>query len=108
MKRFIILGALALGLVLSVALFNAINFRPANPEIPPPVKLSLDAEAAARRLAGALAIPTVSHEDRARMDGDAFKRLHAYLETSFPRAHQVLNRETLSELSLLYTWPGSE
>lgn len=108
MRRILLLAGLALGLVLSIALFNALNFRAPASDIPEPAKLSLDAGAAAQRLAGALAIPTVSHEDRARMNSDAFVRLHDYLEAQFPRVHQSLNRETVSRLSLLYTWPGSE
>src|SRR5207244_2662348 len=33
--------------------------------------------------------------------------LHAYLAERFPRAHQALKRETISDYSLLYTWTGS-
>ncbi|HXG27991.1 MAG TPA: M20/M25/M40 family metallo-hydrolase, partial [Nevskiales bacterium] len=108
MRRILLFAGLALGLVLSIALFNALNFRPRAGEYPPPAKLAIEPEAAARRLAGALAIPTVSHEDRDRIDETAFLRLQDYLGTQFPRVHRVLNRETVSQLSLLYTWPGSE
>jgi carboxypeptidase PM20D1 len=108
MRRILLFAGLTLGLVLSIALFNALNFRPRAMEFPQPAKLAIDAQAAAGRLAGALAIPTVSHEDRERMDEAAFLRLHDYLDTQFPRAHRALNRETVSRLSLLYTWPGSE
>ncbi|MGH8454230.1 MAG: M20/M25/M40 family metallo-hydrolase, partial [Nevskiales bacterium] len=108
MRRVLLFAGLALGLVLTIALFNALNFRPRAVEYPPAAKLSIDADGAAARLAAALAIPTVSHEDRARVDGEAFIRLHDYLTVRFPRTHQTLNRETVSQLSLLYTWPGSE
>lgn len=108
MRRILMFTGLALGLVLSIALFNALNFRPRATEVPPAAKLAIDADASARRLAGALAIPTVSHDDRSRMDAAAFTQLHDYLSSQFPRTHQRLNRETVSRLSLLYTWPGSE
>lgn len=108
MKRFGLLALFAAGLVISVALFNAVNFRPRSAEYPPGAKLSIDTAAAASRLAGALAIPSISHEDPAQVDAAAFRQLHAYLETRFPRLHAALNRETVSELSLLYVWPGTE
>lgn len=108
MRRILTFTSLALGLVLTIVLFNALNFRPRESEIPASAKLSIDQAAAAKRLAGALAIPTVSHDDRSRIDSDAFVQLHDYLSEQFPRAHHALNRETVSRLSLLYTWPGSE
>ncbi len=108
MRRVFLFACLALGLVITVSLFNALNFRPRASEYPAGTKLAIDSQAAARRLAGALAIPTLSHEDRNLVNEDAFKALHGYLATQFPLSHRALNRETVSELSLLYTWPGSE
>ena len=65
-------------------------------------------EGAAERLAGSLRIPTISHEDPAALDADAFRALHVYLHASFPRVHAELRRETVGTASLLYTWPGSD
>jgi carboxypeptidase PM20D1 len=108
MRRILLFASLALGLLLTIALFNALNFRPRAAEYPPAAKLSIDTQAVAARLAGALAIPTISRDDPARMDSASFIRLHDYLVSRFPRTHQTLNRETVSQLSLLYTWPGTE
>lgn len=108
MRRLMLFAGLAIGLLLSITLFNALNFRPRVLEIPPPAKLAFDLDVAAERLAGALAIPTIAREDRAQQDDEAFLRLHEYLKSNFPRTHKALNRETISRLSLLYTWPGSE
>jgi carboxypeptidase PM20D1 len=65
-------------------------------------------ESAAGRLAGALRIATVSHEDPGAFDGQAFGSLHAYLQAAFPKVHSELRRETVATHSLLYTWPGSQ
>jgi carboxypeptidase PM20D1 len=62
---------------------------------------------AAERLAGSLRIATISAEDPAAFDADAFQALHAYLQASFPRVHSHLQRETVNEHSLLYRWQGS-
>jgi carboxypeptidase PM20D1 len=108
MRRVFLFACLALGLIVTIALFNTLNFRPRALEHPAGTKLAIDTQAAARRLAGALAIPTLSHEDRNRIDVRAFTALHDYLDEHFPLINRALNRETVSELSLLYTWPGSE
>jgi carboxypeptidase PM20D1 len=65
------------------------------------------ADAVLQRLSGALQIPTVSPVD-GTADADAFLRLHAYLERAFPAVHAITQRETVNDLSLLYTWQGSE
>ncbi|HET9220402.1 MAG TPA: M20 family peptidase [Terriglobia bacterium] len=61
----------------------------------------------AERLAGAIRIPTISHEDSAEFNAQAFKDLHAYLSDVFPRVHANLRREAVGEYSLLYTWQGT-
>jgi carboxypeptidase PM20D1 len=66
------------------------------------------AKAAAERLAGAIRIPTISAEDAATFDADAFRRLHAYLQTAFPRVHSQLRREIVGTHSLLYMWQGTD
>ncbi len=73
-----------------------------------PLAVSLDAEALAQRLAGALRFPTVSNQDPAQIDSSAFRAFHAYLEAHFPQVHAHLRREMVGGLSLLYTWPGQD
>jgi carboxypeptidase PM20D1 len=68
----------------------------------------LDAAALASRLAGGLSFETVSNQDPAQLDAEAFRALHDYLESSFPRLHAALERERPQRYSLLYTWPGAE
>jgi carboxypeptidase PM20D1 len=60
------------------------------------------------RLAGAIRIPTISTEDPASFDGDAFQTFHAYLEKAFPLVHSRLRREIVETHSLLYTWTGTD
>ena len=78
---------------------------------PAPSLPEVDPAAAAERLARAVRIASISpregeieHADRV----EAMKALHRQLEADFPRVHQALSRETISELSLLYRWPGSD
>ncbi|SHK20075.1 M20 family peptidase [Rhodothermus profundi] len=73
-----------------------------------PLTVTLEAEALAQRLAGALRFPTISYQDPAQIDSGAFRALHAYLKAQFPRVHTHLRQEVISGLSLLYTWPGQD
>jgi carboxypeptidase PM20D1 len=58
-------------------------------------------------LAGAIRIPTITAAEGADLPRDAFAELHRYLQDSFPRVHEHLERETVEEWSLLYTWKGT-
>jgi carboxypeptidase PM20D1 len=76
-------------------------------EIPATANYELDASAAAMRLAEAIRFRTVSlveeTEDRAQ-----FVQFHAWLQQRYPAFHAAARREVIGELSLLYTWPGSD
>jgi carboxypeptidase PM20D1 len=63
---------------------------------------------AGERLAGALRLRTISTEDPATFDADAFSQLHAYLQSAFPLVHAHLSREAVGSHSLLYRWPGTD
>lgn len=78
---------------------------------PAPAVPAVDAAAAAERLARAVRIASVSPPaagpDRAERVV-AMQALHRHLEADFPRVHQALARKTVSELSLVYRWPGTD
>lgn len=63
---------------------------------------------AARHLAAAIQLETVSHQDRARIDFAPFADFLAFVEASYPLVHRRLQREVIADYSLLYTWPGSD
>ncbi len=78
---------------------------------PAPALPEVDATAAAERLARAVRIATISPGEDAPerlAREEALRELHRQLEADFPRVHQTLQRETVSELSLLYRWPGTD
>ena len=68
----------------------------------------LDSRAMAERLAGALRIPTISHDDRSNFDASAFRRLHAYLEEQFPLVHAQAQRRRVNSWSLVYRIDGRD
>lgn len=76
--------------------------------VAPAPKLDIDLQAAAKRLAGAIPIRTVSSLDDPAANLAEFDRLHAYLEQSFPKVHATLKKEVVGQKALLYTWTGSD
>lgn len=91
---------------------------------PAPAVPEVDAAAAAERLARAVRIASISpgerqHGSEATAPEDAaaaylpervaaMRALHRQLAADFPRVHAALRHETISELSLLYHWPGTD
>ena len=61
---------------------------------------------AADNLAAAVRFPTVSHQDRTKMDVDAFSGLQQFLRATYPRVFNQLNIEVINTYSLLITWTG--
>jgi carboxypeptidase PM20D1 len=105
-KFFVLLGA-ALVLFVGFTVAVTARYHSEQPPVQPIPKVSIP-DKAADRLAGSLRIRTVSSEDPAAFDADAFGTLHQYLQTAFPRVHAQLRRENVGTHSLLYTWQGSD
>ena len=68
----------------------------------------LDADLAARHLAGALRFQTVASADVADQSADQFAQLHDYLQRTYPHAHAAMTREIIGKYSLLYRWQGTD
>lgn len=104
-----ILALLALVLVLAVVVsVRAVRLPSLQGEAQAPVSIDVDADAAVQRFAGAIRIPTISNERVEDTDTAAFLALHQYLQDNYPFVHQTLTRETVADLSLLYTWQGTD
>ncbi len=105
--RRILAGAavlvLVVGVILVVRTLGLASLQP-GPEVP--ATIEVDAEAAAARLARALTFPTISYLAPQPIDRQAFVDLHDYIELSYPLVHEVLGREVVGDLSLLYCWQG--
>ena len=108
MKKFaLFLAVLLLALVIVMAV-RTIQFVPSPSDTAaaaplPPVNDSM----LAQHLAGAIRIPTVSYQDSAPRRA-ALTALHAYLASTFPRAHAALAHEVVGDASLLFKWVGTD
>lgn len=77
---------------------------PAEPYTP----MAIDPGLAAKHLAEAITHKTISYQIPWEVRGDEFLKFHEFLATTYPRAHATLQRETVANNALLYTWKGSD
>ncbi len=68
----------------------------------------IDGQAFLDHLAEAIRLPTVSHEDRERNDPGDVLAIHAFLRDTYPLVHERCLVETVTGLSLLFTWQGTD
>ncbi|MEQ1816967.1 MAG: M20/M25/M40 family metallo-hydrolase [Terricaulis sp.] len=109
----LILGGLALVLV---ALAGFVGYRtmsftapppPADVQVPDTSRYSIDVASAAAHLSQAVRFRTVSlvspDEDR-----KPFTDLQAWMIATYPAFNAVAHRETVNDLTVIYTWEGSD
>ena len=109
------IGIAALGLVVAfvaVVALRTVAFRAPAAFDPAAVQLAaavpVDTDRAARRLAEAVRIRTVSHQDPAENEPAEWERLRAWLQETYPAAHAAMQLDVVADHTLLYTWPGSD
>ncbi len=107
MQRLLLLLGSAILVLAGVVVVRTLRFQSVQAEVEPVPEVAT-LPGAAERLAGAVRIPTISPEDSAAFDAEAFRALHAHLRAEFPRVHAQLGRETIGTHSLLYTWQGTD
>lgn len=108
MMKFMKFVGIALAALLVVTLARTCAMPSLQVRVEPVEPARVDVAAAADRLAAALRLETISHEDPRHLDPGAFLAFHALMERSFPRVHATLERETVNDLTLLYRWPGAD
>ena len=106
MRKFLLLLATSLVLLGGVTVVLTARYVSKQSAVTPAADIAIPA-GAAERLSGAIRIPTISTDDSAAFDADAFGMFHAYLQTAFPLVHSLLRRESVGSHSLLYTWEGT-
>ena len=60
------------------------------------------------RLAEAVRFKTISFQDQAKIDYEAFSELNGFLEQSYPKTFQQLDVEYINTHSILLRWSGSD
>ena len=106
MKRIALaLGVLLLGIA-ALAALRAATLRTQQVAVERAQTVKVDGMKAAQRLALAIRLRTISHQDRAQMNAKPFQEFAGVLRGFYPLTRRRLSRERVNELSLLYTWKG--
>lgn len=109
MLKRILWGLLAVVVLLAgVVTVNTLRKGSRQMEVAPLAVLAVDEAGAAARLGEAVRLRTISSRDDAALNADQFTQFHALLQAKFPKVHATLKREVVADLSLLYTWEGSD
>lgn len=104
-RRIFRLLLLAILVVLAIVIFKTYTFHSMQVAIDPVPRAAAD-EKAPERLAGAVRFETVSFEDR--MDTLPFLNLDTFLQTTFPRVFERMERIDVAAPSLVLKWAGAK
>lgn len=107
MKKLLqILGILLL-LLVGIMVIQTLRAPKPQPDLVTDV-IPMISDSAAIHLSRAIQIKTVSKGDTLPIDTSEFIAFRAFLEKSYPRVHQQLQRATFNEFSYVYTWKGKD
>ncbi len=107
--RNVFLALIASLVVLAAVLaFNVFGHGSRQLQVAAVPKAQVDTQGAAARLAEAIRFRTISSYENPEQHADALRGMHAHIEKSFPAFHAAAKRELVADLSLLYTWEGTD
>jgi carboxypeptidase PM20D1 len=108
MKKFFLGLSIAIFLLLAVIIAKTVLF--IAPKIPDVSKIavSINEQAAAERLSGAIEYETISTDDPMEFEPGPYVGFIEYIREEFPLTHAVLNQSLINNYSLLYRWEGSD
>jgi carboxypeptidase PM20D1 len=102
------LAAVAVLGVAGVVVVRTLTFRPPTAApIAVAAPTPVDADAAAQHLGQAVRIQTISHDDPAQDQPQAWDDLHDWLKRTYPGAHRVMALDPVGQ-GVIYTWTGSD
>ncbi|MCR4616074.1 MAG: M20/M25/M40 family metallo-hydrolase [Clostridiales bacterium] len=107
MGKYILLGLLcALVLFILITVIRAIFFVPKKRKYAPLPEEKIDVDRALKNISSAIQFRTVSYSDADKTDWEQFRLFHKFLADAYPLITKTLNREVISDASLLYHWKG--
>lgn len=104
-KKLFLLLLVAFLILVAIVLVNTFRLRSSYENITAIPAPELTEEKVAHFLQ-ALRYKTISYGDPSRFDATEFIGFRTFLETTYPKTHEVLSREIVEGYSLLYRWEG--
>ncbi len=93
--------------IAAVVVIRTINLSYDMPDVGPIELHDFDEEAAVERLSQALQFPTISYDNPDEFDEEAFEGFIEWMAEAFPRVHEELEMERVSDYTLLFRWEGT-
>jgi len=106
-QEFLIAIGLLLVIVIGVLVIRTVRFRSRQVPVQIVEEPAIDPQAHTR-LARALQFETLTKQNPEDLDVNAYRALHEYIGTAFPKVHDTLDRAEINDLSLLYRWEGED
>ena len=107
MKRLIIIGLAAIGLLIAVVVVRTLMHQPPATTNTDLVAIELNESALAERLSQSIQFQTVSFQSPALKDQSQFTAFIDWVHSSYPLVHSSLEYVQLND-TMLYRWPGSD
>ncbi len=110
LKRGLLIAGVLLAGVMAMVLFRTVQLSYEPSGINPVERPAFDSTAAVERLSRVVQFPTVSRQDTADVDHEAFEDFVGFMEEAYPRVHETLRRERVGRngYTLLYRWQGRD
>ncbi len=108
MKKVLLIIVVVFAVLAGVMVFRAMTFSSVQLVAREVDLVDVDVRAAAKNLAEAVKIESISFWAPTSDGMKAFRAFHGFLENTYPKVHAALEREKVRDFSLLYTWPGSD
>ena len=96
------------GLLLVIIAIRTLLFRKQIPVIDKTINSFPDSADAAKHLSEIIGFKTVSNSDPTKTDWLEFRKLHTWMEETYPAIHSRLEKTIISDYTLIYHWKGSD
>lgn len=107
MKKISYLVLVLFVLFIGYILFNTLTFTSKQLQ-PEPVTLIEIPASAKHNFSRAISIPTISHDNPADWDPEAFYDFRDFLKETYPLSDSLLEVTYINEFSIIYKWEGSD
>ena len=107
MKRLIIAGIGAIGLLIAVVVVRTLMHQPPAATDTDRVEIELNERALAERLSQSIQFKTISFQSPELKDQSQFTGFIDWVHSSYPLVHSRLEYVQLND-TMLYRWPGSD
>ena len=107
MKRLIIIGSAAIGLLIAVVAVRTLTHQPPVAVNTDLVAIELNEAALAERLSQSIQFQTVSYQAPELKNQSQFSGFIDWVHSSYPKVHRSLEYIQIND-TMLYRWPGSD